>query len=71
MIIYRKLYNKIEKDTLKTFPRNMNKKVGNIRALKNPKAIPNKSPIKGSQLNKAIQDPYLLTFFSTYLFSLK
>ena len=40
---------------------NINKKVGNILALKNPNAIPNKSPIKGSQLNKAIQDPNLLT----------
>ena len=46
---------------LKNFPRNINKKVGNILALKNPNAIPNKSPIKGSQLNKAIQDPNLLT----------
>lgn len=41
----------------------MNKNVGNIRTLKKPKAIPNTSPIKGSQLNKAIHEPYLLTLF--------
>ena len=60
----------MRKRYLKNFPMNMNKKVGIMFTLKNPKAIPSKSPIKGSQLNKAIHEPYLLTlFFNLFILS--
>ena len=48
---------------LKNFPMNINMNDGIQLTLKNPKAIPKRSPINGSQLNKAIQYPYFLTWF--------
>ena len=54
----------------KNLPNNINIKEGNILALKNPNAMPMKSPINGSQQKRANQYVYFSTLdFQDSIFS--